>query len=318
MLLPDCEKLLHLTSIQGEIGISKFHDFFEQIYPANSELSEDKRYFARFQTIRFLEALGHCEYDYENRRLYVCPPLIALRSEWGIPQAVLTGARIPSFTAKLKAFASNNRKQLAYKEILQPYYPVLPSAVILKAASKEIIEQAAKYAGINCEISFPISSTLLEFSNGVKQIYEKLIFNQSSGLNWLKLTFSSNTLSFTSKDTLDSKIQLVEYTNKTSRRKVHFLWINGRAAEVERDWGRFIILFLEDINVISYSKEKFQLFVPATVPLPAVIARAVTLKSGIIPVEKIVKYKKYWVYKKIDPVFAAQVAQKLGQTLNHI
>jgi hypothetical protein len=318
MLLPDCEKLLHLISIQGELGISKFHDFFEQIYPASLEPSEDKRYFARFQAIRFLEALGHCEHDYENRRLYVCPPLIALQSEWGIPHAILTGARIPSFMIKLRDFTSHNKRNLALREISQPCFPMLPMAIILKATSKEIIEQAAAYAGIDCELKFPVPSTLLESSDGVKQIYEKLKFDQTTGLNWQKLTFSTQTLGFTSNDYPESNTKLVEYTNKINRRKVHFLWVDGQAAEVDRDWGRFIVLFLENTNVILYSKKRFQLFLPASTPLPAIVARAITLKSGVIPIEKKIDQKNYWVYGGIDPIFAAQVARKLGQTLNKI
>lgn len=316
MLPPDCEKLLHLISIHGDIGVSKFHDFFEQVYSSSSyELNEDERYFARFRTIRFLEALGHCEYDYEKRRLHVCQPSIVLQSNWGIPHAILTGARTPVLLAKLRDFASRNKKNLALKEVSQPYYPVLPAAIILKASSKDILEQAAKDAGTGYQLKSSAPAALLGFGSGVEQIYNELIFNQNTGLNWLALNFSFETLSFTSKDLLNSAsaIKLTEYTNRTNRRKVHFLWVNGKAAEVERDWGRFVALFLEKINVVLYNKKRFQLFVPATTPLPTLIARAITLKSGVVPTEKMINRKRYWIYSGIDPAFAAQVAEKLGQ-----
>jgi hypothetical protein len=318
MLLPDYEKLLHLISVQGQVGIAKFHEFFDQLYPASIDLGEDERYFARFQTIRFLEALGHCEYDYENRRLYACRPVITLQSSWGMPQGILSGARSPSLLSNLREFAAQNKENLVLKETRQPYYPVIPAAITLKATTLDMLERAATYLGISCDLDHTVSSKLLDFSCNVEQMHKELKFEQSTELNWPKLVFSTKTLSFAGSAAPNSSNLLVEYTNRVSRRKVHLVWNNGRGAGVERDWGRFIVLFLEKINVLLYNKKKFQLLVPATIPLPALIARAVTLKSGMVPVEKTIGRKRYWIYGGIDPVFAIHAVQKLGQIPHEI
>jgi hypothetical protein len=318
MQLPDCEKLMHLISVQGQLGIARFHDYFEQLYTESFGLSEEDRYFARFQTIRFLESLGHCEYDYANRRIYACKPVITLQSKWGLPQAILSGARSPALISSLREFAAKNRDKLVLKDISQPYYPVLPNAIILKAVSLEVLKQAASNLGIDFELEHETSSLLLDFSLNVQQIYEELKFDETTELNWRKLVFSTESLSFSTAATSKNEPILAEYTNRITRQKLHLLWVNGKAARVERDWGRFVTLFLKNKNILLYNKKRFQLLVPKNIPLPALVARAVTLKSGIVPVEKIMGQKKYWMFGGIDPDYAMQVAQKLGQVHHEI
>jgi hypothetical protein len=318
MQLPDCEKLMHLISVQGELGLTRFLDYFEQLYPANFGLDEDERYYARFQTIRFLEALGHCEYDYSNRRIYACKPVITLQSNWGLPQAILSGARTPALIRSLREFAGKNKDKIVLREISQPYYPVLPHAVILKAVSLDALREVALDLGIGCDAGQETSSIILDFSLSVQQMYEELEFNISAELNWRKLMFSTESLSFSMPVPSSNNLVLAEYTNRITRQKIHFLWSEGKAAVIERDWGRFIVLFLEGKSVLLYNKKKFQLLVPKNIPLPALIARAVTLKSGIVPVVKTVAAKKYWVYGSIDPVFAGQIGEKLGQSPEEI
>src|SRR5687768_7420625 len=111
MLLPDCEKLLHVISLQGRLKSAKFQEDFDELYPRIAGLGEEERYFVRFQTIRFLEALGHSEYDYQNRQLYVCPATLALQSRSGVWNAILTGARTPVMLEQLREFVARKKGQ---------------------------------------------------------------------------------------------------------------------------------------------------------------------------------------------------------------
>lgn len=318
MSLPSYERLLHVASVQGQLTNTRFQEIFDLLYPDVEGLGEDDRYFARFQAIRHLEALGHCEYDYENRRLIACPPALVLQSGYGLPQAILTGSRTPAMIDQLRHFSDRNRARLVLKEIPQPYHPVLPAAITLKGITREDLAGAANHLGIEYALEHPAPAVMLDFSRNIQQVYGGLMFDKTAGLNWPERVFSTASLAFRTTNEQHAGDGLVEYTNRVTRRKVHWLWSGGRAAAVERDWGRYIALHLQGANILLYNPKKFQLAVPSSVPLPALLARAATLKSGLVPVEKRFLQTRYLLYSSIDPNFASLFAQKLGQSLKEI
>jgi hypothetical protein len=86
--------LLYAVSTLGSMDISRFYMILNEIIritrvrvPEELNLS-----YSRMQTLRFLDALGHCDYDYENHSISACPPNIVLLPHHGVPKVVLTVA----------------------------------------------------------------------------------------------------------------------------------------------------------------------------------------------------------------------------------
>ena len=94
------EQLIYALSTLGELGLAKFNDIFKRLYLPEDD--KDYDYNMRHQTIRYLESLGYCEFDYDQRRVFMCPPALVLLPSFGLPKALLTGARTPKFIASIK------------------------------------------------------------------------------------------------------------------------------------------------------------------------------------------------------------------------
>jgi hypothetical protein len=318
MSLKTSEIILNTISALGKIRIEKFNDLFDTVWN-KSAISEEGFAFLRGQALRFLDALGHAEYDYDKRYLYVCSPLLILLPTSGLPRAVLTGARTTVFMKELKTIASNNRKNVSLSFQSQSFMEkLLPCAVYLEAIDKEMLKNIAGHLKINYQLDFPASWSILNFSDGVKEIEKTLKFEPYDEINWQQREFSKTRLTFTTAKISTGKIRLVEYTNRVTYQKMHWLWKDNSKASVNRDWGRYILLSELGVNVLYYDSQKYQLAVPLTVPLPVLIARAITLCSGLVP--RMINFNDcdYLVYSSIDPNLANEVAGKLGQAMIEI
>jgi hypothetical protein len=73
-----------------------------------------------------------------------------------------------------------------------------------------------------------------------------------------------------------------------------------------------------------YDKRRHFLAVPAIVPLPLLIARTLTLCTGLVPMKAVLKEKAVsgippnchmYIYRSVPPSIAKAVSEKLGQNL---
>jgi hypothetical protein len=98
---------------------------------------------------------------------------------------------------------------------------------------------------------------------------------------------------------------------------------NDRAAEVNRDWGRYMVLSQERKQVVLYNDKMQKLIVPVTVPLPCLLARGVALCTGVPPKITTVSAKvgdippnhPVYVYSGVPRIIAELVTDKLGQQI---
>ena len=305
---------------QKECGITPNYRVLQQTFPEGVSFTHLK-----YQTLRFLDALGHCEFDFGKRYVYACPPVLALVPSFGLPKAVLTGARNPDLIKHIKAFASVNKDTVRFDSIPQKVrYSLLPPAIYLEAISKDLVEGVAVKAGISFKIEEPAAWRLINFSSGISNIKQNILFEDRAELNWPKRTFSITNLYFDKLYLLQDGLKLVEYTNPRDQQKLHWIWNDKMAAEIDRDWGRFLVLSSQNVNVILYNKKRFLFAVPTTVPLPRLISRALTLCTGLAPTDAILKGQpvkeipvdcRFNVYQAVIPSIAEIVAKKLGQIL---
>lgn len=320
------ELLLQTISTLGKISIGKFDEVFNIVCQlAGFPGGDVDFYHIRRQTIRFLDSLGHCEFDFDRRYVFACPPALVTIPASGLPKAILTGARIPLMIQKMKDFIRNNRELISFNVEHHKAGPLLlPSSIYIEAVDHEYLQKAAQAAEINYQLETPAAWSLVNFSGEIKNIIENLRYENEVDLNWDKQTFSTENLTFSKNDNYGETEGLVSYINPINQQRLHWIWEDNLASEVDRDWGRYVILSKKGINIIIYDHRHHRLVVPSTVPLPRFLARAATLCTGLAPVpvrlgEKsiggIPAHHPVDIYDAVPPSVVHMISRKLSQEL---
>lgn len=319
------ELLLQTISTFGNMNIDKFNTAFnglsQSMMISNREINLN---YVRRQTIRLLDSLGHCEFDFDNRRVFACSPSLVALPTSGLPKVILTGARVPSFIKKIKNFVRINRDSISYGETQQNNeYLFLPSAIYIEAVDYEYIKNVSLATQIDHYLETPVAWSLVNFSVGIENIMENLIYESRDDINWKKQTFFTDSLTFSNRNCNNIQ-KLVSYVNPVNQQRKHWVWDNNQAAEVDRDWGRYIILAFQKKNVIIYDERYHRLAVPSTVPLPRFLARAATLCTGLAPVPAPIGEDPIGglpaghqmdIYYDVTPQIAKMISKKLSQDL---
>jgi len=316
------KELIYALSSLGTVTLDRFNELFNKLYlPGDGEEDEINH---RRQVCRALDSLGFLEFDFNARRVFMCPPALVLLPSCGLPRALLTGARTPSLIARLKnnAFKKSDLIKL-YKYSQKKKWLNLPDVIILESVDTDLLKEVANESGISFSLEAPAAWKILTLSASIKDTEAELSFTDRSEINWKMRVFDIERLSFSySSNVKLDEPSLIEYTHPLTQQKVH--WIrNGKAvSETGRDWGRYIILKNHGKNVIMYDESKGFMAVPLTVPLPKIIARAVTLCSGRAPlIHKINSITPavqknpalFCIYKEVPECIAEIIAQKTGQ-----
>lgn len=318
------DRLLYTLSTRGAVRLEQFHELLEDAsVSVASETDTFSNIDPRIEVARLLGALGHCEFDYEKRQVWACPPSLILLPAAGLPQAVLTGARTPALLQNLKK-AVQLKKQDAVLNTAKLTYEgvILPAVVTVLATSLESLRAIAKTAGIRWASDQAGALRLAAFSSDKDAILAKLFFSEKADIDWPSSTFSVPQLSFV-RNVKESGYRLVCYKSPIDQQLQHWLWDGSRSAIVERDWGRFLALGHSDKQVIFYDTRKQRVCVPTSTWLPAILARALTLCSGQPPTRYrlaadhlgISADQPFHVYAGVPMHIAELVGGKLGQRL---
>ena len=89
-------ELIYAMSTLGEIKLEDFYALLNSITIAEIREEESLGMDFRQHIIRLLDSLGYCEFDFEKRKVFMCPPSLVRLPSPGLPKAVLVGARNPS------------------------------------------------------------------------------------------------------------------------------------------------------------------------------------------------------------------------------
>jgi hypothetical protein len=320
------ELLLQTISTRSRMGLDYFNDAFNTLIQLQeiSSREEDLNYLRR-KTVRFLDSLGHCEFDFDRRQVFACPPVLVTLPTYGLPVAVLTGARSATIVQKIKGFVKSNRDSISYSiELQRSEHPLLPSALYLEAVNYDYLREAAQTAQIGHHLNQPAAWTLVNFSAGLGDIKNNLSYENRADLNWKKRAFSIESLKFSWIYNTENLQGLVEYTNPVNQQRLHWIWEGNQAAKVDRDWGRYLILASAGMDVLLYDERRYLLAVPATVPLPQFLARTATLCSGLAPASAKIGEDAigglpaghpFDIYSAVPPAIALMISKKLSQNL---
>jgi hypothetical protein len=238
-----------------------------------------------------MSALGHCDADFDRRFISICNPSIVALPRSGHPKMVWCGARTSSLVEKLLRIQKLNQEEISVEIINQTlnttfshnkmnsFFP-LPNAIIIETLSEENLKKIIPELKVESVLSNSPVLQLINFSADVKELKTSISPTQISEPNWISWTFNNSQLKFERRKTQDDGSILSSYICPITQQRLHIFWDNGKGYEIDRDWGRWLVLSEHKKNVICYDKRLQILAVPATLPLPIILARAVTFCSG--------------------------------------
>ncbi len=318
----DPNRLLFVISARKRMRWTEFSDALD-ILSADSLRGEwmASRTAIRSIILQCLQALGHCDvyYDQGLGTIVPTPPSLCRLPKTGLPLAVLTGARAMNTQEELvKGAESKNAFIRIKKERLQGFYGLLPDAILIEADSQEALVQFASNLGLCCP-DIPPAWTLGNWCGTLQEYEATLDYNISENLNWNRYDYNVDTAEF-NRASLEAYPRLSRYLNPTTSLPVHVFFRGNSGAEVDLNWGRYLLLRVKGLSATGYDERSFRLCAPAKAPLPSVIARAFCLSSGKPPVYKSgvlvpgCKYKDWLIFESVPPQIAILALSKVGQS----
>jgi hypothetical protein len=272
------------------------------------------------------DTLGYVDYDYESGRLRVLPPtLLPVPCKHG-HRAILVGGRSPELLAQIEQIAATLGVQVCVENQSNAMY-LAPSLVSLYTSqsfySKHYspIQQVAEQLGITYLADELPAWRLLERSGSLADYRAKLQPEpEAASSTWTLRVFNPDRLYFeqaTDHD-VDHSFALVE-RQLNAYQVVHYLWIDGQSYRVDKNWGRFLVLHQRGQQVIFRREQHNQIAIPATLPLPRVLARGFALLSGKIPIREDHNFdgirRAYLLYDNTGSILSGNYVQKIGQQL---
>jgi len=321
--------LIYAMSTKGNMRLEQFYELFRRTYfPVLGNEGESIDFDIRRQIIRILDSLGYCEFDFDKRMVYMCNPCLILLPDSGLPKALLVGARTPELVRKLKVAVKTRKHKALISHTQQSRSNItIPAAIYIEAIDTSIIQEIANEVHISFDLSLPASWSLAVMSASLKKIEESLKFEPRSEPNWKRRIFQKDKLVFTEFNKNHGVQFLAEYRDPVTQQLLHWLWNGKKAADVNRDWGRYLVLTNSRNQILIYNQRSWMLAVPVTIPLPCLLARALALCSGIAPL-LIKSYSKkigdippehpIHIYFNVPPQFANLLKTKIDQDLIYI
>ncbi|MFV2122944.1 hypothetical protein ACFHWS_00105 [Micromonospora sp. LOL_013] len=280
------------------------------------------------QALRILEDLGHVERDYNTRQVGVAPATLAsLPASCGLH--ILTGSRPlrlierlgdPDDRDPLVAEATSSWT-VHVRTPLQPNgCPAGPQAVYIEwdPARRESVRLGLQNLGV--KLTGAVADTLLAMQPSIKQVDllgDRLSMSPSREM-WARESAASGSSAWVPVDS-DGVAGLYRYR---LRHKSVFAWrasVDSELVQVEFAIGEWLRCSAEGKNrMILSDKGAFRLLaVPADVPLPKLLARSLTLRSGLPPRRAASRTRgsDFLVYENVDSYSAHQVSRILMQTL---
>lgn len=321
-------ELLSAMSIAHSLRFDRFSNLLTMVYSSPHLHRPNGHWDAinlRQQVIRCFDALGFCEFDHSTAQVHMCPPSLVLLPGLGAPCGLFTGARVPATSRGLQQAVLRAGSLALLHQHPQSIAGIdLPPRIVVEAVDQETLGTIAKAAGLDSDLKDPAAWKFANFSLALPQISSALSFEPRQELNWPCRIFYADLLKFSAARMKTAPVlRLAEYRNPRTSQRRHWLWRGAAATEIDRDWGRFFVLAEQDLTVLLYDASSRTLVVPATTPLPALLARAAALSTGVPPSVTATGHRiasmpaghPLLLYRNVPSVIAELIAGKLDQRL---
>jgi hypothetical protein len=313
-------------STLGQLKLEEFNNMLNSV-PITG-LQEEDYLIGDFRQyiIRLLDSLGYCEFDFDKRKIFMCPPSLVRLPGAGLPKAVLVGARIPKLIERLKDAVKSEQGKAIFQTVPRKLSSIgFPPLTCIEAESTNTIKNIALSCGIGCDVEIPASWKLASMSAEVNIIKDNLNFMPRNWTAQKMKVFDVHKLRFMPANEERDNC-LTDFLDTITKQHSHWVWSNSKTAEINRDWGRYVMLEAEGKNVLLYDQKRLRLATPAWVPLPPLMARSLTLCTGSPPdtaktgnndVAGIPANYPLEIYSGVDESLARLIANKLHQDLNY-
>lgn len=326
------DQLLKFLTMIGKCKNEHYYSAFDLIYNfifTTEEIENQPIDLSRLKrwSLNYLDYMGHIDYEYSTKTIVINPPQLILIPTHSGRKAILIGARTQELINKLHKETVRIGFQFKISE-QDPSTKVflLPNTISIIGFSNKnsiLIEEQFKTIADKCNIQFDAFNypqcNIAELSGDLFQYENQLVPDaQFDDHGWIAKVFNHDKLRFIGlfANNIDKNYSLVEYKLNEYTFK-HKLWKNNTAYNINKNWGRYLILKKYDKDVIYYDEKKEILAVPAPLPLPRLLAESMTLCSGKAPRRYLTKLGdiKTWfhLYKNIPSTFAYNNFQKIGQ-----
>ena len=234
----------------------------------------------RSRAAQLLESLGHCDVDFsgDSPRLYAAPSALAALPTAGVPSAILCGARSPD-TADTLRRECTRLGRTAKVDVRPQYsrYAYAPARIEVEGESEDALVALAGALGIRY-LPEPPAWSMVMLSPSLDDYLDSLTWSSEPEINWPRFDFRPDELRFAPPTDGTRDLRLSRYLDPSRWRTVYRLWRDREGADVDPTWGRYAVLRSAGRRALSY--DNGAVVAPLNVPLPRLMARALTLCSG--------------------------------------
>lgn len=328
------DQLANYLTLKVKCDVQDYFEAFETIYQERFSVQEIEKHqiplsLLKRWSLNYLDYMGFLDFEYSTKKIVVNPPqFIPLPSKHG-KQVLLIGGRTPEFQKEVeeKSKVTGLTFNCSSQDVtLEPF--LLPPTITIQSnielSAKDVDEKFKTLANACNIIYYPEKYTqirLAEFSGKLNEYFDQLdpdtLFDD---LGWQAKIFDPVDLIFKPIETnkIDRSFSLIEY-KLTEYSFKHRLWIDGKSYNVNKNWGRFIILNNLNQNIFYNDRNKQMVAIPATIPLPRILSEAFVLYSGRGPRRLKMNLngsnKWYNIYENIPHIEAHNTCLKVGQNI---
>jgi hypothetical protein len=321
--------LSSFLALKSVLTTEEFYRAFEFYY---SKQLPEKQTSGNFNLTRTKKAslnlydyVGILDYDYETKKIVVnSPQLIYVPSNQG-RKVLLIGARDLSLINSIIITAPKHHLQVEIsKQFSSNERMLLPDAITIKAFGKKIEGSGEKnLTAFASEMKIPFTTNyylqlaLKLFSAEISE-YEKEVLQKNEttqeDYGWARQIFNPENLTYERNEstTFDKSFSLIEY-KLNEYTYYNKLWKDGKCYQVDKSWGKYLILKQFSKNVILFDGSRKKVAIPLETPLPRLLSESIMLLSGLAPDFQEIDGKYYRIYQNIPGIFTENLFRKLGQ-----
>lgn len=323
--------LLSFLTIRGNTKAKDFFDAFEFLSSKKINKTQNRKFYnlakAKKLSLNYFDYLGFIDYDYYADKIIINPPqLIYIPSAEG-RTALLIGARDNALVKQLISTASkfNLQVEITPQNSLNEDL-LLPDRIVIHAFQSDndkygerAINNFAKELNIKFNNDRLHQIGLFLLSGNVSEYENFIVENNETDDNYnsaSKYIFDSNSLALSKfpDSNFEKELSLIEYKFREWER-FQVLWLHSKCYDVDRNWGRFIVLKHLNKNIMLYDRNKKSVAIPVKTPLPRLLFESITLMSGFAPITKKINYQYYWIFDNIESNYIKDMMKKIGQEI---
>jgi hypothetical protein len=309
------DTLLHYLTTTGNLSNQEFGEAYQTLHDARRRLTDEHTEYPVFVTadrrasMRLYGQLGFGDYDAMKGQLRVQSPTMLLLP---VPpssgrRVLLTGGRTRELLASVRqAAVQHNVKVSVSSQHESNGHLLLPDRIELTAVgppNEGFGLTKLKALAEQCEINICtdlLQAELLAFSVKLEDYRASLQpYEEELPDDWKQLWFDPQVLRWLPGPG-NKAFSLVEF-EFTVYRKECYLWQDGKPYAVDKSWGRYLTLAHVGKQVLLHSQKQQLLAVPASAPLPELLARSAALLSGYAPEQRPLlhegQFRRYNIYQ---------------------